>query len=638
MDVGRFAELPATGPAQKRFRDPMNQRVLCVWFPNWPIQRVLAAEPALARHAVVLETRDARRGLLIAAANLAARRSGARVGMRMSELAALSAASNSAVWTLRPYRPEDDLDALCDLAEQAQQFSPLVGLELHDDRPWSGRSSCEPQGLFLDISGIPHLFGGEAELLAEVARWLRQQRLFAYMSIASSVGAAWALANYEILRRSKVQRREAASSGPPSAAATAASVLAATAGQSAAMDAPADTPPTVPESRMLITESWEEAELLAGLPVSALRIDDETLQRLSRLGVRRLSDLWQLPRDGLASRLGTRLIQRSDQALGRQAEPIIALHSGPDWTLEFPLEHPTRDLGALGEVLHRLCHQLASRLRVRGHGVLRCVCRLDLVGSRPLIQQLGLFRASDDADHLHALLVGQMEQAMLAWEEGRLPDSRGATAPMSGRSGPAERAGMAEPCGAVWRVCLQATSTAEIVWEQTQLFDQGDLRQRQQLAQLIDNLSSRLGRGQVLEARVERDAEPDQAVSYRPLTGRRRDGSQQKTLRKLNSRLASSGAEPRPTDPLRRPTRLLSPPELLVGVSSPEEAPPGEFIFENRRHRVQRHWGPERLESGWWRGPSMRREYFRVETTSGDWWWLFRDVLSGAWYVHGLFG
>lgn len=637
----------------------MNRRVLCVWLPNWPVQRVLAAAPALAGRAVVLETRDARRGLLIAAANLAARRAGAQVGMRMSELSALctgpsasspagssgEVAASPLLWEIRPYRPEEDLDSLCELAEEAQQFSPLVGLELHGVAPWAGRTTCQPQALLLDISGIPHLFGGEEALLAEVARWLGEHRYFAYMTIASTVGAAWALANYEILRRLKQDRSSERSQPEDSSPRDAA-------------QAPAPTY-DVPKCRTLITEAWEEAELLSELPIAALRIDEETVGKLRRLGVRTLCQLWQLPRDGLASRLGSQLLTRSDQALGVLDEPIIAFHSQPDWMLEFPLEIATRSEATLAEVLRRLCHDLAPRLRSRGQGVLRCVCRLDLVRCRPLIMQLGLFRASDDPEHLHALLVGQLEQALLHLEAqqpvplpskrsvtgaaGDRPDakqsrgkqSRGAA---SGSAVASDGALAVDDTGAVWRVSLQATLTGPIVWEQTQLFDQGDLRQRQQLAQLIDNLSSRLGRGQVLEARVERDAEPDQAVSYRPLTGRRRDGSQQKTLRKLNSRLASSGAEPRPTDPLRRPTRLLSPPELLVGVSSPEEAPPGEFIFENRRHRVQRHWGPERLESGWWRGPSMRREYFRVETTSGDWWWLFRDVLSGAWYVHGLFG
>jgi protein ImuB len=266
--------------------------------------------------------------------------------------------------------------------------------------------------------------------------------------------------------------------------------------------------------------------------------------------------------------------------------------------------------------------------------------------------QLGLFRACDEPEHLHTLLVGQLEQALLGLEAQQPAPRRSqhADSAAAGKNAKPSRGALpgtvaagdgalaADDIGAVWRVGLQATLIGPIVWEQTQLFDQADVKHRQHLARLIDTLSGRLGRGQVLEARIERDAEPEQAVSYRPLTGRRRDGSEQKTVHKLNSRLASSGAEPRPSDPLRRPTRLYAPPEPLAGVSCGNEGVPTEFVFENRRERVLAHWGPERLESGWWRGPCMRREYYRVETSRGDWWWIYRELASGQWYVHGLFG
>ncbi len=180
-----------------------HKQILCIWLPNWPIQRVLAAEPSLVGRSVVLETRDARRGLLVAGANLAARRAGACIGMRMSELAALKPTDDRADWDVRPYDPAADLDALCELVEQAQQFSPVVGLEQLQDQPWHGRHHLQPQAMLLDATGIANLFGDEAGYLAEVAQWLKAQRYFGYMALASTVGAAWALANYEVLRRVK---------------------------------------------------------------------------------------------------------------------------------------------------------------------------------------------------------------------------------------------------------------------------------------------------------------------------------------------------------------------------------------------------------------------------------------------------
>jgi protein ImuB len=55
-----------------------------------------------------------------------------------------------------------------------------------------------------------------------------------------------------------------------------------------------------------------------------------------------------------------------------------------------------------------------------------------------------------------------------------------------------------------------------------------------------------------------------------------------------------------------------------------------------REHRVHRAWGPERIETGWWRKGLICRDYFRVETTEGRRFWLFRHA-GGQWYLHGFF-
>ncbi len=52
---------------------------------------------------------------------------------------------------------------------------------------------------------------------------------------------------------------------------------------------------------------------------------------------------------------------------------------------------------------------------------------------------------------------------------------------------------------------------------------------------------------------------------------------------------------------------------------------------------IARTWGPERIETGWWRGPTVRRDYYRVATQSGHWFWIFRDLNSGRWFLQGMF-
>ena len=47
-------------------------------------------------------------------------------------------------------------------------------------------------------------------------------------------------------------------------------------------------------------------------------------------------------------------------------------------------------------------------------------------------------------------------------------------------------------------------------------------------------------------------------------------------------------------------------------------------------------WGPERIETGWWRGDDVRRDYYVVETDAGTRWWIFRRH-DGQWFVQGCF-
>ena len=50
-----------------------------------------------------------------------------------------------------------------------------------------------------------------------------------------------------------------------------------------------------------------------------------------------------------------------------------------------------------------------------------------------------------------------------------------------------------------------------------------------------------------------------------------------------------------------------------------------------------RIWGPERIQTGWWRGQSALRDYYRVETAEGQWFWLFRQLSDRRWFLHGVF-
>jgi protein ImuB len=48
--------------------------------------------------------------------------------------------------------------------------------------------------------------------------------------------------------------------------------------------------------------------------------------------------------------------------------------------------------------------------------------------------------------------------------------------------------------------------------------------------------------------------------------------------------------------------------------------------------------GPERIQSGWWDGADVTRDYYIARTADGAQWWVFRECdASRRWFVHGCF-
>jgi protein ImuB len=48
--------------------------------------------------------------------------------------------------------------------------------------------------------------------------------------------------------------------------------------------------------------------------------------------------------------------------------------------------------------------------------------------------------------------------------------------------------------------------------------------------------------------------------------------------------------------------------------------------------------GPERIQSGWWDGGDVARDYYIARTADGAQWWIFRECApQRRWFVHGCF-
>ncbi len=533
----------------------------------------------------------------MAAANGTARQQGILPHMPLSQASTLSPNAQCI-----EHDPQADVEGLMALAEGAQCFSPITGIETIDAQLWAGRSMHQPQAVLLDVTGIAPLFGSEAILLQSVATWVARHGYVASVAIADTVGAAWALANYR--HRTAVAEQLRSIEADPSLPCCASNTAAVGVGESHAKD-------------------------LHPLPVAALRLDIATITKLRRLGIHTIGQLIALPRSGLAARFDPILLTRIDQALHGQSESIRALHAAPELCSQHIFEHPTSHPESIEHFVRTLVAQLVARLTRIGHGALRIVCRIEMErqslpvdhepNEQPVIAhvvQLGLFQPSADASHLEWLLLGQLDSQRLANKNDFLVRS----------------------------IRLQATLTGPIVWQQSDLFDAEANKQRDSIARLIDGLSSRLGRSAVVAPSMTRDPQPELVIAWRPLTGRRNDGGVQKTKRKLAKEprrdYASKQTLQATQEELhRRPTQLLPKPlEIQIApIGQDSQQAPAWIVYDGTRQHVTHAVGPERIESGWWQGSTQRREYFRVDLGGGQRLWIYHDLKNGGWFLHGEF-
>src|SRR5258706_14921210 len=152
------------------------RRIMSLWLPDWPTDRLLRAARAPDRPFVTATTTGNRR--LVVAASREAVACGITPGLPLADAQAYC--PGLAVF---PADPAGDAGALRRLAEWCGRWSP-----------WTVPDGGD--GILLDIAGCAHLQGGEARLIAEIAGRIFRAGSACRAAIADTAGAAWAVARY----------------------------------------------------------------------------------------------------------------------------------------------------------------------------------------------------------------------------------------------------------------------------------------------------------------------------------------------------------------------------------------------------------------------------------------------------------
>jgi protein ImuB len=313
----------------------MTKRIVSVWFRHlladwWALRR-----PELKNKLVILVTADHSR-MIVAATNLLAQKAGITIGMPAADARAMFPDLE-----VLQHQQEQAQQILEEIAEWCLRYTPIACVDLEND------------GLLLDVTGCPHLWGDETIYLKVILTRIRASGYDVRGALASSVGTAWAVCRFS--------------------------------------------------QAFPIIQPGDEAAALGSLPPSALRLPVKIIQRLLQLGYYQIHGFLSMPRSMLRRRFGQDLLVRIDQALGLVEEPLRPLQPVVAYQERLPCLEPIRNRAGIEIALHRLLEGLCKQLQADGKGLRSAILKCHRVDGEIIQIQIGTNRPSHHLEHIFKL-------------------------------------------------------------------------------------------------------------------------------------------------------------------------------------------------------------------------------------------
>jgi protein ImuB len=396
-----------------------------------------------------------------------------------------------------------------------------------------------PDGVILDASGCAHLWGGEEAYLNDIASRLTNRGYVVGVAIADTIGCAWAAARY---------------------------------------------------SKQRLIDSRMQAQALNPLPVASLRLDEETVVLLHKLGLRQVKDISNLPRTSLRRRFGTALLQRLQQASGEEEETIVPIYPVEPYQERLPCMELIRAKEGIEIALQQLLMALCSRLRKEGKGLRKAFFRAYQLDGGTSGIEISTNQPSQNIEHLFQLFSIKLSTI--------------------------------EPKEGIELFILEATVVEEAAVKQEGLWQTKTDALDTKVLDLMDRFEVRFGQGA-----IQRFLPTE---SYWP----------ERSFKQTNDLREAPSIEWKLDRP--RPLQLLSPPESIEVAAPIPDYPPLNFRYKGGLHIVKKADGPERIEQEWWLQDGEHRDYYAVEDEEGKRYWLFRsghynETTKPKWYLHGYF-
>jgi protein ImuB len=337
-----------------------------------------------------------------------------------------------------------------------------------------------------------------------------------------------------------------------------------------------------------IVPASAQAGVLTGLPPAALRLEADVLERLQKLGFRTIGPMFSMPASTLRRRFGKELLLRIDQALGRVDEALVPLVPPVPYVERLPCMEPIRTVPGIEIAIEKLLSALCLRLQAEGKGLRKAVLKCHRIDGRKVQVGITTTKGSHSVSHLMRLFGLQISKI--------------------------------EPALGIELFVLEALRVEDMdtVQEQIWAVDRGLADTA--LAELLDRVAGKVGAEAIQRYLPAEHYWPERSVKV----------------------AASLVEEPATAWPEQmRPMRLLEPPEPIEVMALVPDNPPKTFTYKDKRHSIIKADGPERIGREWWQDRGEHRDYYVVEDSEGQRYWVFRsghyDGGDARWYLHGYF-
>jgi protein ImuB len=332
-------------------------------------------------------------------------------------------------------------------------------------------------------------------------------------------------------------------------------------------------------------------ETLLPFPASALRLKSQTAASLREVNIRTLEELLRVPRPSLVERFGSEVVTRLDQTLGIIAEPLTPQRPKRLLKLEQAFDSPISDREMLKKSATSLLYQLLDKLRLNHLRSWRLKFIIYGVHASPIEKLIALSLPSSNERHLSSLLDKIIDNLPL-------PED-------------------------IEKVAILSERNEELLPQPTShLSEPFSQKQPELLAEILDTLRSQLGESSVTQISTTPSHIPEKSFTFEPLRGN----------------LAENEEKAEAVPVTSRPSILLQKPERIRALAVVPDHPPFSLRWRDYSYKVTQGYGPERIAPEWWKSqpPKTSRDYFVVQLETGAWMWVFRELETSEWFIHGL--